>query len=208
MKVKKIFCIIGYMATGKDTIVTQASKILGDKVKVLVSHTTRPMRKGEKEGREYYFINNKEFLKMKEYGAFVESRKYNTKVEENGKIIDATWFYGLSAEEVENNEYSIVIVDAEGYMELREKYGRDLVTPIYISAKDDIIRERALARGDLEEEVNRRIADDKKRFLNFRVNIVYKTIKNEGNIEDAVDELIGYICKVMGVNKICPKKKK
>ena len=95
MKVKKIFCIIGYMATGKDTIVTQASKILGDKVKVLVSHTTRPMRKGEKEGREYYFINNKEFLKMKEYGAFVESRKYNTKVEENGKITDATWFYGL-----------------------------------------------------------------------------------------------------------------
>ena len=48
----------------------------------------------------------------------------------------------------------------------------------------------------------------KKRFLNFRVNIVYKTIKNEGNIEDAVDELIGYICKVMGVNKICLKKKK
>ena len=61
MKVKKIFCVIGYMAVGKDTIVTQASKILGNKVKVLVSHTTRPMRKGEKEGREYYFINNKEY---------------------------------------------------------------------------------------------------------------------------------------------------
>ena len=208
MKVKKIFCIIGYMAVGKDTIVKEASEILGDKVKVLVSHTTRPMRKGEKEGREYYFINNKEFLKMKEYGAFVESRKYNTKVEENGKITDATWFYGLSAEEVESSEYSIVIVDSDGYMELREKYGRDIVIPIYISVKDEVIKERALARGDLEEEVNRRIADDKKRFLNFRVNIVYKTIKNEGNIEDTVEEFVGYICKMMGMNKPCPKKKK
>ena len=51
-------------------------------------------------------------------------------------------------------------------------------------------------------------ADDKKRFLNFRVNIVYKTIKNEGNIEDTVEEFVGYICKMMGMNKPCPKKKK
>ena len=156
------------------------------------------MRKGEKEGREYYFINNKEFLKMKEYGAFVESRKYNTKVEENGKIIDATWFYGLSAEEVENSgKYTVVIVDSDGYIELKEKYGREVVVPIYISAKDEIIKERALARGDLEEEIDRRITDDKKRFLNFQVFTVYKTIRNNGKIEDAIDEFVRYINKMI-----------
>lgn len=205
--VKKIFCIMGYMGSGKDTLVRNASEILGDKVKVLVSHTTRPMRKGEKEGREYYFIDNKEFLKMMEYNAFVENRKYNTKVEEDGKITDATWFYGLSVEEVESSEYGIFIVDAEGFDQLKERYGRNVVVPIFINVREEVLRERALARGDLAEEVERRLRDDKARFFNFRVNIVYKTIKNEGNIEDATNELVGYIAKEMRMNVPCKKRK-
>lgn len=194
-EVRKIFCVLGYSGVGKDTIVKKASEQLGDKVKVLVSHTTRPMRKGEQEGKTYYYIDNKEFLKMKEYYSFIESRTYNTKVEKDGEIVDDVWMYGLSVDEVNSCEYGIFIVDSIGFKALKKHYGNDVVIPIYISAKENILKERLLARGDLEDEVNRRLIDDKARFLDFRVKTVYKEIKNEGNIDEAVKELVNYIKK-------------
>ncbi|MBO5413075.1 MAG: guanylate kinase, partial [Clostridia bacterium] len=47
--------IMGKSSTGKDTIY----KRLKDKIdtNVYVPYTTRPMREGEQEGREYYFLN-------------------------------------------------------------------------------------------------------------------------------------------------------
>lgn len=192
---KKIFCIMGYSATGKDTLVKKTSEQLGDKVKILVSHTTRPMRKNEKDGVDYYFIDNKEFIKMKEHYSFIESRIYKTKVEKDGDIVDDTWMYGLSVDEINSCEYGMFIVDADGFRELRKHYGNDVVIPIYIKANEELLRQRLLTRGDLLDEANRRLEDDKKKFFDFRVKTVYKEIKNEGNIDEAVKELVNYIKK-------------
>src|SRR5688500_495820 len=38
-----------------------------------ISHTTRPPRKGELDGNEYYFISEQEFQRMIERGEFLES---------------------------------------------------------------------------------------------------------------------------------------
>ena len=193
VKAKKIFALLGYMGVGKDTILKQVLKDIDD-VKPIISTATRPMRKGETEGVEYYFIDDVEFFRR---GTdFVEQRIYNTKVKENGVEKDATWRYGIERAELEKDDYLIVIVDSVGYKELKNYVGNNKIVPIFISAPQEELKARALARGDLEAEVDRRLKDDYERFMDFRVRTVYHEVKNgEGRLEEAIKEVEGIITK-------------
>ena len=193
VKAKKIFALLGYMGVGKDTILKQVLKDMDD-VKPIISTTTRPMRKGETEGVEYYFIDDTEFFRR---GTdFVEQRIYHTKVKENGIEKDATWRYGIERMELEKDDYLIVIVDSVGYKELKNYVGNNKIVPIFISAPQEELKARALARGDLEAEVDRRLKDDYERFMDFRVRTVYHEVKNgEGRLEEAIKEVEGIITK-------------
>ena len=193
VKAKKIFALLGYMGVGKDTILKQVLKDMND-VKPIISTTTRPMRKGETEGVEYYFIDDTEFFRR---GTdFVEQRIYHTKVKENGVEKEATWRYGIERMELEKDDYLIVIVDSVGYKELKNYVGNNKIVPIFISAPQEELKARALARGDLEAEVDRRLKDDYERFMDFRVRTVYHEVKNgEGRLEEAIKEVEGIITK-------------
>ena len=193
VKAKKIFALLGYSSVGKDTILKQVLKDMDD-VKPIISTTTRPMRKGETEGVEYYFIDDTEFFRR---GTdFVEQRIYHTKVKENGIEKDATWRYGIERMELEKDDYLIVIVDSVGYKELKNYVGNGRIVPIFISAPQEELRTRALARGDLEAEVDRRLKDDYERFMDFRVRTVYHEVKNtNGRLEEAIKEVENIITK-------------
>ena len=193
VRAKKIFALLGYMGVGKDTILKQVLKDIDD-VKPIISTTTRPMRKGETEGVEYYFINDTEFFRR---GTdFVEQRIYHTKVKENGVEKDATWRYGIERAELEKDDYLIVIVDSVGYKELKNYVGNNKIVPIFISAPQEELKARALARGDLEAEVDRRLKDDYERFLPFRIKTVYHEVKNgEGRLNEAIKEVESIITK-------------
>ena len=193
VKAKKIFALLGYMGVGKDTILKQVLKDMDD-VKPIISTTTRPMRKGETEGVEYYFIDDTEFFRR---GTdFVEQRIYHTKVKENGVEKNATWRYGIERIELEKDDYLIVIVDSVGYKELKNYVGNNKIVPIFISAPQEELKARALARGDLEAEVDRRLKDDYERFMDFRVRTVYHEVKNtNGRLEEAIKEVENIITK-------------
>lgn len=193
VKAKKIFALLGYSSVGKDTILKQVLKDMDD-VKPIISTTTRPMRKGETEGVEYYFIDDTEFFRR---GTdFVEQRIYHTKVKENGVEKDATWRYGIERMELEKDDYLIVIVDSVGYKELKNYVGNNKIVPIFISAPQEELKARALARGDLEAEVDRRLKDDYERFMDFRVRTVYHEVKNiNGRLEEAIKEVENIITK-------------
>lgn len=193
VRAKKIFALLGYSSVGKDTILKQVLKDIDD-VKPIISTTTRPMRKGETEGVEYYFIDDTEFFRR---GTdFVEQRIYHTKVKENGIEKDATWRYGIERAELEKDDYLIVIVDSVGYKELKDYVGNGRIVPIFISAPQEELKTRALARGDLEAEVDRRLKDDYERFMDFRVRTVYHEVKNtNGRLEEAIKEVENIITK-------------
>lgn len=194
-KLKKVYCLMGYTAVGKSTIAKKITQEIED-LHLAVSHTTRPIRPNEKEGIDYYFIDDKKFEKMNKNDCFIETRSYNTKIEVNGKTKDATWNYGYSKEEFENHKHCIAIVDVTGYEELKEYFEPKgvMVIPIYIRVKENILKERVLKRGDLLAEFERRLEDDKKRFRKFRVNVLSKNIDNDtDDVQRAVDELKVFI---------------
>jgi guanylate kinase len=66
-----IFIISAPSGSGKSTLVRRLIASQPD-LAFLVSHTTRPRRAGEKEGREYFFVTRKRFQRMLAAGDFLE----------------------------------------------------------------------------------------------------------------------------------------
>ena len=86
--------LCGKSSCGKDTL----EKMLEQSgFEPIVSTTTRPMREGEVEGREYYFVSREQFLAKLDAGQMLEYRSYNTTV---GGVPD-TWYYGNEYRELD-----------------------------------------------------------------------------------------------------------
>lgn len=62
--------IAGVTASGKDSI-TNHMKDLAD-YEMVITHTTRPIRSGEQNGREYWFVNEEQMLQMINKQAFID----------------------------------------------------------------------------------------------------------------------------------------
>ena len=74
---RHIFYLMGKSASGKDTIYEEL-RVRFPELRPLVSYTTRPIRTGEKNGREYYFDGEDRLLQMREKGQIIEERVYDT----------------------------------------------------------------------------------------------------------------------------------
>ena len=55
---KRIYVLMGPSGSGKTTLGMKLREI---GIPELISHSTRPMRKGEKHGNPYYFVTKSEF---------------------------------------------------------------------------------------------------------------------------------------------------
>ena len=73
----KIYYLMGKSASGKDTIYRELLKKC-PRLRRVVLYTTRPMRDGECEGREYYFANPKTLETFEKQGKIIEMRTYQT----------------------------------------------------------------------------------------------------------------------------------
>ncbi len=67
----KVFVVSGPSGAGKDTLVRELVKKYPRAV-TAVTATTRPLRRGEVEGREYLFLSEEEFQRRVERGEFLE----------------------------------------------------------------------------------------------------------------------------------------
>ena len=73
----KIFYLMGKSASGKDTIYKKVKEQLPE-LKTIVIYTTRPIREGEQDGVEYFFVDDNRLQKLQEAGKVIELREYNT----------------------------------------------------------------------------------------------------------------------------------
>ncbi len=99
---KKRLIIVGKGGSGKDHL----RKILvGNGFKYCVSHTTRPIREGEENGKDYWFIESSKLTEMAE--SFYEGVFFNS------------WFYGTSMDEF--NKSNLFIMTPGGVAKLNKK---------------------------------------------------------------------------------------
>ena len=74
----KIYFVLGKSCSGKDTIFQRLKNDESLKLKTVVGYTTRPMRAGEQDGVEYFFVSQERLQQLKENGKVIECRDYNT----------------------------------------------------------------------------------------------------------------------------------
>ncbi|MBP2058122.1 guanylate kinase [Lactobacillus colini] len=151
----KIIIIAGPSGVGKTTV----SNYLQEKYHIprVVTHTTRPMRKGEVDGISYYFEDDLSFEKLH----FFEHVRYGD------------YQYGSSKEALQRawdkNNLASLIVETDGVKSYLEALGEQVYF-IYLTVKDfDTLTKRLIERGDDPLEIQRRLnSAEFKRDLHLR----------------------------------------
>ncbi len=180
--------LIGKTCSGKDTILNRLTENYG--YKKIITYTTRPMRKNEKQDITYHFISEEDFINKINDNFFAEYKKYNTK---HGR-----WYYGTALEDLEkSDDKSIIILTPDGYKDIVKKLP-DKPKSIYIYANNSTIRKRLIARGDDRIEMQRRIEHDNADFKGVE-NDVDKIIYNNFGCE--INEIVEKILSFLGENK-------
>ena len=191
----KIIYIVGKSSVGKDTIY----KILKQRmnVKPYVLYTTRPIRTGEENGVNYYYLKQEEMEKYinEKDSKVMEYRTYNT--------IYGPWTYATIVDgQFESNKDLLMEGTLESYNAVKKYFENNEkvnVIPIYIEVDDGIRLERALKREREQEnpkyeELCRRFLADSKDFSESKSieSGIKKRFQNI-NIEDCVKEIIEYV---------------
>lgn len=154
----RIYCVMGKSASGKDSIYHEVMEQEPELLPI-VPYTTRPIRQGEIEGREYHFCDETRVEELEKAHRIIELRAYDT--------VYGIWKYFTVADEhidLATQNY-LYIVTLEGYEKMRSYFGADKVVPIYIEVEDGqrlmraIERERRQEAPKYEEMCRRFLAD-------------------------------------------------
>ena len=151
-----IYYLIGKSASGKDSILAALLQDQTLKLNEIVQYTTRPIRDGETEGREYHFITVKKMRAFEEAGKIVECRTYHT--------VHGDWHYMMIDDgqvDLAKKDYAAVGT-VESYKKVKEYYG-DAVVPIYVYVETGERLQRALDRE--RQHANPKYAEMCRRFL-------------------------------------------
>lgn len=141
----KIFIVMGKSASGKDTIFKKLKSIKSLQLASVVSYTTRPIRKGEVDGQEYFFVSTEKLNELIKQNKVIEHRAYNT--------MHGVWNYFTVDDgqiDLSKNNY-LLIGTLKAYEQIRNYYGVDAVIPIYIEVEDGLRLYRALNRERKQE---------------------------------------------------------
>lgn len=134
---------------GKDTIINEILKDMGDEASVSISMTTREMRPGEAEGVNYYYVSTEQFKKNIENGEMLEYTKY-------GKNYYGTPV-GPVKEKLNEGKTVFLIIEVEGGDNVKKIFP-DCVKIFIIPPSMEILHDRLCGRGtDTEEAINERM---------------------------------------------------
>ena len=110
-------------------------------IEMSISHTTRPRRNGEKNGKDYHFVDRESFTRMRDQGEFLEW----------AVVFDN--FYGTTRRPVEEalaaGRDVLFDVDWQGAAALRDQAKNDVVTVFVLPP----------TAADLEQRLNERAQD-------------------------------------------------
>jgi guanylate kinase len=148
---KKRLILVGKAASGKDHARKVCEQWLG--MNYAISYTTRPPREGEEDGKDYFFIPNRDFNKM------INEDKWYEYVVFNG------WYYGTTREQMETPG-QVFIMTPKGLSHLTPEDRQESLV-IYFEIDEDIRRNRMNERVGNADSVERRIEADRIDFADY-----------------------------------------
>ena len=193
----KIFCIMGKSSSGKDTLYKKILTSENLPLSQIVIYTTRPIRFGETNGVEYFFVDEQRLKELEEEGRVIELRAYHT--------VCGVWKYFTVNDgqiDLDRQNY-LMITTLEAYTKVREYFGASAVVPVYIEVEDGLRLKRALEREMLQKEPKyaelcRRFLADTDDFSEEKLKAagIEKRFFNE-DLEQTRMEITSYIYEVL-----------
>ncbi|WGS65531.1 guanylate kinase [Marinitoga aeolica] len=174
-----LYVVSGPSGVGKSSIIKNAmSKLEG--FSFSISYTTRPPRPGEKDGKDYFFIDEKTFDKMVENDEFLEY------AEVHGHK------YGTSKKYIKdkiNEGMNIVLdIDVQGALNVVKKMPKETVLIFIAPPSYSELKKRLMNRGtEKEKDLKIRLADAKWELS--KINEFDYLIVNE-DLNEAINQLI------------------
>ena len=137
-----IYIITGPSGVGKNTIIEAMSTDLD--FYFSVSHTTRPQREGEEDGKDYHFVTEERFKTLVDENLMIEYEQYGG------------FYYGTSKKEI-LKESNIILLDLEvnGATKLLSE-NEDFIG-IFIDIDDNELVKRLKNRGHDQNFIDKRM---------------------------------------------------
>ncbi|TET76861.1 MAG: guanylate kinase [Candidatus Cloacimonadota bacterium] len=157
---------------GKTTLINKLISKLYKEIAYSISATTRPSRRNEKDGVNYFFLSKEEFKRWIDEGKFIEWAQVHNH------------YYGTPKKmfkETLKKGYNIIMdLDVQGGINIKKRYPDGIY--IFILTKNvDILKRRLTRRKtDTEESINERIknAREELRFIKeYDYVVINDTIK-------------------------------
>ena len=145
-----LFIVSAPSGAGKTSLLKRLLQ-LDENIRVSVSHTTRPMRPGERDGIDYHFVQHDLFMRMVEEGAFLE----------HARVFDNHYGTAEAAlrTQLQQGRDVVLEIDWQGARQVRKRFA-DAVSVFILPPDRDTLRQRLSSRGqDSEQTIERRMRD-------------------------------------------------
>lgn len=174
----------GPSGSGKTTIVERLLAASPVKLIKSVSATTRPPRKNEVEGENYYFLSAPEFAQRRSRGEFLECAEVHG---------TGNW-YGTLKSEVERARreggWALLEIDVQGALQITRSYP-DALTIFLQTSTEMEYENRLRGRGtEAEEVIQRRLANARNE-LKHAPEYRYRVVNDD--LDRAVGEIVHII---------------
>lgn len=189
----KIVYLMGKSATGKDTIFKELLKQGTVELKTIVPYTTRPIRAGERDGVEYYFVDEAGFQKLLADGKIIEERAYNT--------MHGLWrYFTVDDGQIQLDKQNYIMIGTlEAYQNMKNCFGEENLLPVMIELDDGVRLQRALDRERKKdnhkyEEMCRRFLADSEDFAEEKIRAAGITRRfQNAELQQCLGEIMEYI---------------
>jgi guanylate kinase len=188
----RVFVITGPSGVGKGTLIRSLLERVPE-LELSVSATTRKPRLGETHGVDYHFLDDAEFQRRVERGAFIEhaaysGRRYGTLRED----LDQRLARGVPV---------VLEIEVQGARQVAETMP-EAVRVFIAPPSDDALRARLIGRGtDSPDDVERRLATAREE---LRAQEEFPHVIYNDRLEDAVDALEELVRSALGSDATNP----
>ena len=178
-RINKLIIISSPSGAGKTTLCKLLLKKMKN-VKLSISYTSRNKRLNEKNGKDYFFVTEKEFNNLKNKNFFIETAK------------NFNHYYGSPYkninEAVKNNEYLLFDIDWKGARKIRKNYEKKNIIDFFIlpPSKNEL-KKRLIKRGrDNKNEIKLRLSYAYNEMKHYNE---YKYVLINENVHQTVNDL-------------------
>ena len=179
--VGKLIILSGPSGAGKSTVLRRLVERLPQLLRISISATTRPPRRGETDGVDYHFLNAEEFQRRRQAGEFLECCE----------VFGRGHWYGTLLAEVtpspNDRKWVVLDIDVDGAAKVRSLFPDAPTIFLHPGSEQELERRLRLRGTESEEAIGRRLEVARRelaRVDEYQFHVVNRTV------DDAVQQII------------------